>query len=97
MESVAPYNQDSQNNKQQPTTSQSNLFPNQSTSDQSKEFCKQQNRFRVKCGLLEYHIQEALLVNKALKSEIKQYRDKIEFEKKLRKYLVDRVKAVEQP
>lgn len=56
---------------------------------------KLQSSYQVKCSLLDYHIQEAVLVNKALKSEVKQYREKIEFEKRLRKFLVSRVKAIE--
>lgn len=96
MESIASYNSQGNHNQPQATTSQSNLFhPHQSgPSNQNKELNKQ-NNYQAKCNLLEYHIQEALLVNKALKSELKQYRDKIEFEKKLRKFLVDRVKSVD--
>lgn len=53
----------------------------------------QQQNYKVKCNLLEYHIQEAVLVNKALRSELKQYRDKIDFEKRLRNFLINRVKG----
>jgi hypothetical protein len=52
---------------------------------------KFQNPYEYKCSLLEYHIHEAILINKALKSELQQYREKIEFEKKLRTVLIDRV------
>lgn len=53
---------------------------------------KYQNPYEYKCSLLEYHIHEAILINKALKSELQQYREKIDFEKRLRGVLVDRVK-----
>lgn len=56
---------------------------------------RQQNIYRQKCILLEPHIQEAVLINKALRSELKQYRDKIKFEKNLCKYLVTRVKDID--
>lgn len=56
---------------------------------------RQQNIYRQKCILLEPHIQEAVLINKALRSELKQYRDKIKFEKKLCKYLVTRIKDID--
>lgn len=52
---------------------------------------KFQNPYEYKCSLLEYHIHEAVLINKALKSELQQYREKIEFEKELRTALIDRV------
>lgn len=52
---------------------------------------KFRNPYEYKCSLLEYHIHEAVLINKALKSELQQYREKIEFEKKLRTVLIDRV------
>lgn len=51
--------------------------------------------YQVKCNLLEYHIQEAVLINKALRAEFKQYKDKIDFEKKLRKFLVDRIRGID--
>lgn len=54
---------------------------------------QKQNIYQVKCNLLEYHLQEAFLVNKALRSELKQYKDKIDFEKRLRKFLIDKVGA----
>lgn len=56
---------------------------------------RQQNIYRQKCILLEPHIQEAVLINKALRSELKQYRDKIKFEKNLCKYLVTKVKDID--
>lgn len=52
---------------------------------------KFQNPYEYKCSLLEYHINEAVLINKALKSELQQYKEKIDFEKKLRTVLIDRV------
>lgn len=61
----------------------------------SSSSSKHQNFYQEKCNLLEYHIQEAILVNKALRSEVKQYRDKIDFEKRLRKFLLNRAKSVE--
>lgn len=67
-------------NQQQPTTSQPT---------------KQEDSYQVKCSLLEYHIKEAVLINKALRSELKQYKDKIDFEKKLRKFLINRVKNID--
>lgn len=63
--------------------------------DTSEPSVKQQNIYRQKCILLEPHVQEAALINKALKSELKQYRDKIKFEKKLCKYLVTRIKDID--
>jgi len=52
----------------------------------------QQSRYQYKCSLLEYHIQEAILVNKALRSEVQQYREKIDFERRLKTALIERVK-----
>jgi hypothetical protein len=52
---------------------------------------KFQNSYEYKCNLLEYHLQEANLINKALKSELQQYKEKIEFEKELRTVLINRV------
>lgn len=95
MESVAHFDQDT-NNHQQPTTSQTTvIFPQPSSTqeDCSVGTTGHQNTYQVKCNLLEYHIQEALLINKALRSELKQYKEKIDFEKKLRKFLVNRVKG----
>lgn len=51
-----------------------------------------QSPYQFKCNLLEYHIHEAVLVNKALRSELQEYREKIAFEKKLRSVLIDRLK-----
>lgn len=111
MESIAPYDQDCQINQQQPTTSNQAIHqstPQPSTardnnttiapqigSTSSNSNNNNQNAYQVKCSLLEYHIQEAVLVNKALRSELKQYKEKIDFEKKLRKFLVNRVKGLE--
>lgn len=96
MESVSSYDQNSQN-LQQPTTSQPSLFSSPPVSAQEEKLTTtdQQNSYQVKCGLLDYHIQEAILINKALRSELKQYKDKIDFEKKLRKFLVERVKGTD--
>jgi hypothetical protein len=58
---------------------------------------KFQNPYEYKCSLLEYHIHEAVLINKALKSELQQYREKIEFEKELRIVLLDRVNNLDRP
>ena len=66
---------------------------NQLTEPSTSKSSNPQNSYQVKCSLLEYHIQEAVLINKALRSELKQYRDKIDFEKKLRKFLVNRVQG----
>lgn len=95
MESARPYDQD---NQQQPTTSQPIIFPQPTSTSEvatSSGASSQQNSYQVKCNLLEYHIQEAILINKALRSEVNQYKDKIDFEKKLRKFLVTRVKGIE--
>lgn len=51
-----------------------------------------QNPYQFKCSLLDYHIHEAVLINKALRSELQVYKEKIEFEKKLRALLIERVK-----
>lgn len=96
MERVAPYSQSTPS--QQPTTSQPIIFTAQPTSAQEEvkvDVSGQQNNYQIKCSLLEYHIQEAILINKALRSELKQYKEKIDFEKRLRKFLVTRVKGVE--
>lgn len=94
MESIAPKFEQSTKNHQQPTTSQTILFSQpSSTEEESLAFQSQQNTYQVKCNLLEYHIQEAILINKALRSELSQYKEKIEFEKKLRRFLVNRVKG----
>lgn len=79
-----------------PTTSQLQE-PSRVTVPQSEcfESSVHQNSYQVKCNLLEYHIQEAVLVNKALRAELKQYREKIDFEKRLREFLVDRIKGIE--
>lgn len=83
----------------QPTTSRPiTFFENQSIDDHecqssSGELTNQQRTYQVKCDLLEYHIHEATLINKALKSELKQYQDKIDFEKKLKKFLINRIKG----
>lgn len=67
----------------------------QSSGEISGEISGQQRAYQVKCDLLEYHIHEATLINKALKSELKQYQEKIDFEKKLRKFLINRIKGVD--
>lgn len=54
------------------------------------------NHYKKKCELIQYHIDEAHLINKALQSELKQYHNKIEFEKKLRKFIINRLKGVDQ-
>lgn len=107
MESVAPHrDQNTQpkllhnQHQLQPTTSQPVvILPHQPHTTKSQIRNDQQqssnNSYQVKCGLLEYHIQEAVLINKALRSELKQYKDKIDFEKKLRKFLVSRVKDID--
>lgn len=79
-----------------PTTSQL-LEPQKVTTSQSEplESTVHQNSYQVKCNLLEYHIQEAILINKALRAELKQYKEKIDFEKRLREFLADRIKGVE--
>lgn len=52
-----------------------------------------QNPYQFKCSLLEYHLHEAVLINKALRSELQEYKEKIAFEKKLRTVLIDRVNS----
>lgn len=102
------FHQDNNNTIHQPTTSQQQhlLNNNQSailntpaTSTISQPHSNlspkgsEQSSYQIKCDFLEYHIQEALLINKALKSELKQYKDKIEFEKRLKKFLINRAGA----
>lgn len=93
MESITPrFDQDSRK-FQQPTTSNQPILFSQPTvvNDETSIPSGKQTTYQVKCNLLEYHVQEAILVNKALRSELKQYREKIDFEKRLRKFLVNRV------
>jgi len=91
MESLASFSQDIH---QQPSTSQPLIF-SQPLSQQSEDSGppNSQANYQVKCGLLEYHLQEAVLINKALRSELQQYKEKIDFEKKLRKYLDNRLRG----
>lgn len=75
-------------------------YPTQSSSSSS---CSQSdegneaknNRYRAKCIFLQHHLREAMLVNKALKSELSQYKEKIEFERKIQKFLRDRLKRLD--
>lgn len=79
-----------------PTTSQLQDTSKHSLAKSLKlESSSDQNSYQVKCNLLDYHIQESLLINKSLRAELKQYREKIEFEKRLREFLVDRLKGIE--
>lgn len=66
-----------------------------STPSSSQQQPLHQNSYQEKCNLLEYHIHEAVLVNKALRSELKQYKEKIDFEKRLGKFLVSRAKGID--
>lgn len=58
----------------------------------TKASAEDQSGYKVKCDLLDYHLQEAILINKALREELKQYKEKINFEKKLQTFLIDRAK-----
>lgn len=69
--------------------------PSSSTSSHPQQQQLHQGFYQEKCSLLEYHIQEAVLVNKALRSELKQYKDKIDFEKRLRTFLVSQAKGID--
>lgn len=101
MESLS-YDNKSSNNTEgslhlKPTTSRP-IYLNRQTLEDNKstgEGSNSQRAYQVKCDLLEYHIHEATLINKALKSEVKQYQEKIDFEKKLKKFLVNRIKKTE--
>lgn len=68
---------------------------NPSSSTSSNQQQQNQSFYQEKCNLLEYHIQEAVLVNKALRSELKQYKEKIDFEKRLGKFLVSRARGID--
>lgn len=81
---------------QQPTTSRLTGPNNKHTGHDKQENQSDKSDYQVKCKLLEYHIEEAILVGKALRAELKQYRDKVEFEKKLQRYLTNRVRDSEQ-
>lgn len=82
-----------QHNHLGPTTSKSPALLSQQPVPQVETAIDNHKNYQVKCNLLEYHIHEAILINKALRSELKQYKDKIEFEKRLKKFLVARIKG----
>lgn len=89
MDRLGPQFHDTKTKKQAYKKSQSAACSQVSTSKSSSSLI-QQNTYQIKCNLLEYHIEEATLINKALKSELNQFKDKIEFERKLSKFLVSR-------
>lgn len=56
---------------------------------------KKHQAYKDKCELIDYHIHETSLINKALQSELKEYHNKIEFEKRVRKLLIEKLKVLE--